>query len=174
MIAIQDSKQRFESRARLNQAHPPHFSPGVTQFDFSQGLADQFHRLWELMRTAGERLDVHPVEIRRLFLIMDDVRDQLSTFFLWKEMFTDESEIALRFHRQASAIAAERADLYLDACEVADQARDLLFHSETPIQDRIEALKASFEDFCERLRSNERRETELVIRSAFEDIGVGD
>lgn len=173
MIAVTGSEQRFHPRARLDQLPASHYDSNSAE-DGSSVLAKQFHRLKELMKTAMDRLDPLGVDIPQLFPMMDDIRDQLATFFLWKEMLSEESEIALRFHRQASAIAAERTELYMEACEVADEARDLLFQSETPMWQRIDMLRGSFEAFRQRLLSNEQRETELIIRSVYEDIGVGD
>lgn len=175
MIAVQNANRSIHSRKSSKTTIPtPHFQSIPTLEQVSQGLADQVKMLHQLIGKVYSLLDARRLDVRGLVQTTDDLRDQLATCYLWKEMLDDEPEIAFRFHRQAAAVVAERSGIYMDACEIADDSRDLLFQSETPLRQRVEDLRDSFESWCQRLRLNEQKETDLIVRTAYEDIGVGD
>ena len=86
--------------------------------------------------------------------------------------FDDPIDAAPHLGEQAEGLRAEHSELFVQVCELAERAVDLLGNSGTlPGYRQVARM---FRDFDRRLRTHESQENELIMLAFNRDIGIGD
>lgn len=145
---------------------------------FLQEVKEDNHLLRSLLETARQvfaessRVKVDPKELAEL---LGQLRDQLAMHFALEEAFgyfEEAIDVAPRLSEQADLLRAQHRGLYLEVCDIADEAEQLLYH-ETAVDLRQE-IRARFFGFLDRLNDHEACENALILEAFDEDLGVGD
>jgi hypothetical protein len=111
-------------------------------------------------------------------LIVDkmwDLRDQLAMHFALEDAygyFENAIGQAPRLSEQAELLRAQHDELFLEMCELVEEAEKLLY-DETPARSRTE-MAVRFYRFHALFQEHEIRENELIFEAFDDDIGVGD
>ena len=145
---------------------------------FLQEIKDDNHELNELLAAAAEKFSLARAartSPRQLVDLLTRLRDRLATHFSLEEAFgyfEDAIEVAPRFSRLADELRNEHRTLFLNLCDLVEEAERMLYHEPTAGVARI--LAARFRDFDQALQDHETRENELILDSLDCDLGVGD
>ena len=118
--------------------------------------------------------DIVPDHPKSLVETLAKLRDQLATHFSLEEAFgyIDDALVeAPQLSNQADVLRNQHKTLFLEICEIADDAEKLLYHEWS---NDIRPIASSFRDFQRKLADHEECENELIMQSLYEDIGVGD
>ncbi len=144
---------------------------------FLQELKEVNLELWKLLAEVrmqcGRWMSSHTLSdtIQKL----QDLRDQLALHFALEEAygyFEDPLEVAPQFAEKAVALRDEHRDIYVDLCDLVEQAERLFYDQE--IATLVTWLGPRFVSFDVRLKDHESRENELIMDAYDCDIGVGD
>ena len=103
------------------------------------------------------------------------LRDQLSMHFALEDAygyFEDAIAEAPRLSEQAEMLRAQHSDLYLEMCDLVEEAEQLLY-GRGPLRVMTD-LAIAFYAFHARFQEHETRENELIFSAFDDDIGVGD
>jgi hypothetical protein len=103
------------------------------------------------------------------------VRDQLAFHFALEEAygyFENAVDAAPRLSGRATALRAQHEALFVEICEIADEAEEMRLGRNG--RRRVRTVAHRFLRFCHRLRQHETEETELILQALDDDIGVGD
>ncbi len=103
------------------------------------------------------------------------LRDQLAMHFALEDAygyFDDAIAEAPRLSEQAVILRRQHDDLFLQICELVEQAEQVLY-GENTLGDRA-ALASSYLSFHKAFQEHETREDELILEAFDDDIGVGD
>ena len=144
---------------------------------FLQEIKEDNHQLRELLQEttvmlSGPRRKRIPA--RQIVDQLWRLRDQLAMHFALEDAygyFQDAILEAPRLSQQAERLHAEHDDLFLQVCELIEEAEKLLYGEPGPKQTEI-AVK--FYQFHAQLQEHETRENELILEAFDDDIGVGD
>jgi len=107
--------------------------------------------------------------------LLVQVRDQLAFHFALEEAygyFENAVDAAPRLCGQATALRAQHEALFVEICEIADEAEEMRLSRNG--RRRVRTVANRFLNFCHRLRQHEADETELILQALDDDIGVGD
>lgn len=175
MIAIQYS----ESVACPGQSLGSSFSKDEVDEQLRKDVKDDHVHLRELLELVHDQLQLRSADVSLLSIAsaLDQLRDQLALHFTLKESFgylNDTLEIAPRLCRQAEQLRREQFLLFLEICELADAAENLVDFNGATKAPQIASLSARYETFATELRSHDGRERDLIYQALCDDIGVGD
>jgi hypothetical protein len=112
---------------------------------------------------------------RRIVGLLERLRDQFALHFSLEEAFgyfEDAITVAPRLSVRAAALRSEHKALFLEICDVVDEAERLLRGDSSPSTVRKIALK--FVSFHHQFLAHEGAENDLILDSLNDDIGVGD
>ena len=145
---------------------------------FFQEIKEDDRQLRELFQEtvamfSGPRR--HRLPARQIVDQLWRIRDQLALHFSLEDAygyFKDAIAEAPRLSNLAESLHAEHDGLFLEICELVDEAEQRLYrenhdHSQTEIA-------VSFYRFHARFQEHETRENELILQAFDDDIGVGD
>ena len=107
--------------------------------------------------------------------LLVQVRDQLAFHFALEEAygyFENAVDAAPRLSGRATALRAQHEALFVEICEIADEAEEMRLGRNG--RRRVRTVAHRFLNFCHRLRQHEADETELILQALDDDIGVGD
>ncbi len=107
--------------------------------------------------------------------LLAQLRDQLALHFSLEEAFgyfDEPVSVAPQLCDMAHALRDEHAVLYLNICDIAEQAEQFTY-AEQPTSRRAQ-LASAFKQFDADLREHDNREAQLVLEAFDQDIGVGD
>jgi len=145
---------------------------------FLQEIKEDSHELRRLLAEAHAAV-AGPVGMhmasRQLAELLARLRDQLAMHFALEEAygyFEEPLSVAPRLSSQADALRAQHRDLYLEICELVDQAQRRAYHESNG--NSLRALAADFLAFCDKLQQHESRENDLMTQAFGDDIGGGD
>jgi iron-sulfur cluster repair protein YtfE (RIC family) len=119
---------------------------------------------------CGTRVPRH--QLREM---LSEYRDQLATHFALEEAFgyfNGPLSVAPHLSARAEALREQHRDLFLQVCQIADEADDVLRHEPKAAEQK--RLARRFQEFDAELEQHEQKENDLIIRAFDEDIGVGD
>mgnify|MGYP002622022752 CR=1 FL=1 len=103
------------------------------------------------------------------------LRDQLAMHFALEDAygyFDDAIAEAPRLSQQAEQLRRQHDDLFLQICELVEEAEQLLY-GERAEQNRA-TLAASYRSFHVTFHEHESHENRLILEAFDDDIGVGD
>lgn len=135
----------------------------------------ELRRLLNLTGTMFAISDAGPVPTREIVDMISELRDQMAMHFSLEEAygyFDDAINIAPRLSERADSLRNEHRTLFLDLCELVDEAEQLLYHEDTA--STLARIGLRFEAFRHQFQEHETREEELILQSFDDDIGVGD
>ncbi len=145
---------------------------------FLQEIKEDNHELRQLLADACAAIS-GPVGThmpsRQLADLLGSLRDQLAIHFALEEAygyFEEPLSVAPRLSTKADALRNQHRDLYLEICELVDQAQRCAYHEGNGAS--LRKLAADFRAFISKLQEHESQENELVLEAFDEDIGVGD
>ena len=107
--------------------------------------------------------------------LLSQIRDQLATHFSLEEFFgyfDDATDCSPHLSAQAEVLRNQHGALYLEISEWATEAETLLYGARNDKD--LAKLIAGFSAFYDRLMEHEEEERDLIFRSFYDDIGVGD
>ena len=145
---------------------------------FLKDIKDDNVHLNELLDAASQavRLDRKTnVRPHALAELLSQIRDQLATHFSLEEFFgyfDDATDCSPHLSAQADILRRQHGTLYLEISELATTAESLLYGPRS--DDALSKLIAGFSAFYDRLMAHEEDERDLIFRSFYDDIGVGD
>lgn len=150
-----------------------------TEYQIVQDVRDDHVRLRSLLALVADQLlaDDQDVGYVALAGTFDQLRDQLALHFTLQMSFgylNDTLEIAPRLSGQAEELQREQFLLFLEMCEIADEAQELLYSKHHVRGSQFQMLKQRFEEFSLNLTRHDVRERELIYQAFCDDIGVGD
>ena len=145
---------------------------------FLQEIKEDNHQLRELLQDtlallSGPRRKRIPA--RQIVDQLWRLRDQLAMHFALEDAygyFQDAILEAPRLSQQAERLHAEHDDLFLQICELIEEAEKLMY-GERPGKKQTE-IAVRFYQFHAQLQEHETRENELILEAFDDDIGVGD
>lgn len=145
---------------------------------FLQEIKEDNHELTELLDSAA--LMFSPARMvrtspRQFVDVLSRLRDRLATHFALEEAFgyfEDAVDVAPHLTRAADSLRNEHSTLFLELCDLVEEAERLLYRESSSGVAR--RLANRFHDFHNRLKDHEARENELILDSLDCDIGVGD
>jgi hypothetical protein len=103
------------------------------------------------------------------------LRDQLAMHFTLEDAFgyfADAIAEAPHLSERAESLHSEHDDLFLEMCDLIEEAEQLLYH-ERPASHQTD-LAVRFFSFHADFQEHEARENELILQALDDDIGVGD
>jgi len=145
---------------------------------FLQEIKDDSREVRQLFAHAVATMDVLRLErvaLRTVAELLARLRDQLAMHFTLEEAFgyfDDPVDIAPHLLERAEVLRSDHALLFLDVCQIVDQAEGLAACK--PELRQLERLAADFRSFCDRFQGHETRENALILEAFDDDIGVGD
>jgi len=104
-----------------------------------------------------------------------ELRDQLAMHFALEDAygyFEDAVVQAPRLCLRAEALHKQHIGLFLDVCQIADRADQLL--RQRPAAQQFHQLAEAFFRFVNQFEVHERHEDALIMAVFEDDIGVGD
>jgi hypothetical protein len=113
--------------------------------------------------------------VRGVVVLLQDLRDQLALHFALEEAygyFEEPMHAAPQLSHEAERLRAEHKELYLDLCQMTDQAEVYLSDGEHALLGSW--LAPRFISFDIRLKRHETRENELILDAYECDLGGGD
>src|SRR5438128_1488786 len=143
---------------------------------FFQEIKEDNQRLQELERELREVFSAdRPLGVSRFAIIdlLSELRDHLATHFALEEAFgyfDDPIDVAPHLGEQAETLRAEHSELFVQVCELAERAVDLLGDSGTLAGYR--QVARMFRAFHQRLRTHEAQENELIMLAFNRDICI--
>ena len=143
---------------------------------FLREIKEDNQRLGELFQQVTSLLS-RPRPISCSVLVHDlwQLRDQLAMHFALESAYgylADVVEHAPRLCENAKAMLAEHDDLFLEICEIIEDAEKLAYEAYT--YRHFVSVASSVFDFHAKFLAHESRENQLIFQSLNEDIGVGD
>lgn len=151
----------------------------VVNSAFLQDIKDDNLHLTQLLTAASETLQVDRADhlrIDALAELLSQLRDQLATHFSLEEFFgyfEDAENAAPHLSAQADFLRKQHTTLYITISELAKDA-ELLRFSKGPLSEGLKRLIDAFQTFYVTLMEHEENERDLIFRSFYDDIGVGD
>jgi len=141
---------------------------------FLQEIKEVNQELWQLLASVRVRCasTLAPHQVRGVVVLLQELRDQLALHFALEEAygyFEEPMDVAPRLCLQADRLRAEHKDLYLDLCQIADQAEAFLVDGEEPLL--ASWLTPRFLSFDIRLKKHEACENELILDAYECDLG---
>ncbi|MEQ8788570.1 MAG: hemerythrin domain-containing protein [Pirellulaceae bacterium] len=115
------------------------------------------------------------VPARKIIDVLECLRDQLALHFSLEEAFgyfEDAITVAPRLSARADALRSEHGTLYIELCEVVEEAERLLRADNSSRAVRRIALQ--FVAFHHQYQAHDSAENELILTALDDDIGVGD
>lgn len=112
---------------------------------------------------------------QRIMLLLESLRDQFALHFSLEEAFgyfEDAISVAPRLSTRADRLRGEHRTLFVEICDVVDEAERLLRGDGSPHTVRKIALK--FVAFHHQYQAHEAAENDLILEALDDDIGVGD
>lgn len=106
---------------------------------------------------------------------LERLRDQFAIHFSLEEAFgyfEDAVAVAPRLSSRADALRGEHGALYVELCNVVEEAERVLRADNSPAAVRKIALK--FVAFHHQFQAHEAAENDLILEALDDDIGVGD
>jgi len=145
---------------------------------FLQEIKEDNRQLKEMLRKCADLACspcVSRADLRLLSDTLDDLRDQLAMHFALEDAygyFEDAVLQAPRLCQRAEVLRAQHVDLFMDICQLADRADELMH--ERPTTRGVHQLCQSLQDFIRRFEAHEHQEDALIMAAFEDDIGVGD
>ncbi len=145
---------------------------------FLQEIKEDNRELRRLIQYASDLLATSttgPNAMRDAANMLAELRDQFAMHFSLEEAygyFDDAIDVEPRLSEKAESLRLEHETLFLEICEVVEQAERLLYHE--PSAQTLKRIEARFMAFRHRFQSHETREEDLIMQSLDDDIGVGD
>jgi hemerythrin-like domain-containing protein len=145
---------------------------------FLQEIKEDNQELKQLLAICGQLFSRRPgkrLEPRATVDLLSRLRDQLALHFALEEAygyFEDALEVAPRLSQWADSLRNEHGELFLEICDLEEQAERWLYH-ESP-SDGQRRLAARYRQFEARFRAHESKENDFILQSLNLDIGVGD
>lgn len=112
---------------------------------------------------------------RAITKLLNQLRDDLAMHFAVEEAlgyFEDPLEAAPWLCEKAMSLRAEHATLYLEISRLAEDAEALA--RKQRVDTYADQVPIRFVAFFDRLQAHDRNETELIMDSLYQDVGVGD
>ena len=145
---------------------------------FLQEIKEDGRELQELLDRACETFSTERlVETprRRLVELLSRLCDQIAMHFALEEAygyFDDAIDIAPGLSTQADSLRVEHERLFLDLCDIVEQAEQLLYHERS--RGVLGKLGQRFGTFYQDLMDHEARENDLIVLSFDDDLGMQD
>jgi hypothetical protein len=143
---------------------------------FLREIKEDNQRLRDLFQQVTSSLtSPRPVSCSQLVRSLWQLRDQLAMHFALENAYgylADVLEHAPRLCEEAKGMLAEHDELFLEICEIIEEAEQLAYDAYS--YQRFVRVAADTFDFHARFQSHESRENQLIFRALNEDIGVGD
>lgn len=145
---------------------------------FLQEIKEDNHELAELLETASATFSLARVvrtPPRQFVNLLSRLRDRLATHFALEEAFGYFEEaiaVAPQLSRRADDLRNEHRTLFLEVCDLVEEAERLLYRETT--SGAAKELANKFRSFHCALQEHEASENELILDSLDCDIGVGD
>lgn len=145
---------------------------------FLQEIKEDNHELAELLESAAQMFSLARVArtpARRFVDLLMRLRDRLASHFALEEAFgyfEDAIEVAPHLSHMADELRGEHSTLYIDLCDLVEEAERLLYHETTA--GAAKKIAARFREFHCALQEHEHRENQLILDSLDCDLGVGD
>ncbi len=135
----------------------------------------ELHELLQRAATLFSRPDRVHAPPRQLAELVQGLRDRLAMHFSLEEAFgyfEDAVSVAPRLTRQANELRAEHGGLFVEACDLVEDAERLQYGETPPIA--VRRLAERFNAFYRRFQDHDARENEMILQALDDDIGVGD
>jgi iron-sulfur cluster repair protein YtfE (RIC family) len=135
----------------------------------------ELHELLQRAAAAFSRPDRVHAPPRQLADLVSSLRDRLGMHFSLEEAFgyfEDAVSVAPRLNRLANELREEHSGLFVEVCDLVEQAERLQY-GETPAN-AVRSLAENFNDFYRRFQDHDARENEMILQALDDDIGVGD
>jgi hypothetical protein len=132
-------------------------------------------RLFEEAVSLFGRAGKSRVPARKIVEVLEGLRDQLAIHFSLEEAFgyfEDAITVAPRLSARADELRSEHGTLYMELCDVVEEAEGVLRADNSPRAVRRIALK--FVAFHHQYQAHDAAENELILTALDDDIGVGD
>ena len=143
---------------------------------FLREIKEDNQRLRELFQQVTELLtSPRPISCGLLVRSLWQLRDQLAMHFALESAYgylADVVDHAPRLCEVAKGMLAEHDELFLEVCEIIENAEELAYEAYT--YQRFVRVAADMFDFHAKFQSHESRENQLIFQALNEDIGVGD
>jgi predicted nuclease with TOPRIM domain len=145
---------------------------------FLREIKEDNRRLHDLLERAGQLFVAPPsddVRLRRVAEVLGEVRDQLALHFTLEEAygyFEDALEAAPNLSERATALRAQHAELFAEACDLVEEAERNLYHETA--RRTTHHLAERFHRWHNDLRQHESAEATLIADALNDEIGVGD
>lgn len=112
---------------------------------------------------------------RAMVDLLERVRDRLAMHFALEEAygyFEDPAWTEPQISIAAQRLRDEHRLLYGELHLLTERATKVLYREAPAL--RIPGICADFERFCQHFEDHELRESDLMVRALYEDVGVGD
>ena len=145
---------------------------------FLEEIKEDDRRLRHLLseaRAALAQRRLHRPWLIRTVALLCDLRDQVALHFTLEESYGYFDEplcAAPRLSERADELRAQHRDLFVQMCQIADEAERSLEPYCRPT--RLDRLTGQFDEFFKALQRHEEDETDLIFQAYNDDIGVGD
>lgn len=142
---------------------------------FLQEIKEVNQELWQLLAAVRVRCSAHALSSHQthgMVVLLQELRDQLALHFALEEAygyFEEPCDAAPQLCERADLLRAEHKDLYLDLCQIADQAEAFLTAREHALL--AQWLPPRFQSFDIRLKRHESRENALIMDAYDCDLG---
>ena len=107
--------------------------------------------------------------------MLAELRDQLALHFALEEAygyFEDAVAVEPLLSRRTESLRAEHGQLFLDLCQLEDQAERWLYHEAAA--NLLPRVAAGFRSFHDRLVDHESRENDLILEALASEIDQDD
>lgn len=108
---------------------------------------------------------------RRLVELLERVRDQLAFHFSLEEIYGYLGSMPGAHNRltaQATRLRLQHTEFYVQACQLVDEAEQVLHH-EAPVE-RLDSIALQFMTFVDDLHDHETYENEMITQAFADDL----
>lgn len=148
---------------------------GVTlNHAFLADIKDDHVELRELVKLNRNRLGDQPVEPSQTLAWLNELRDELETYFALEEFYGYFNHAAISnpsVSRSAKSLKTDHEKLFIQLIELIDQTEQIIYHES---DSNIDSVRIGFLQFASDFDEHEEAEMELMMRLCNEELGVGD